>query len=150
MRPWVPVTHWLTKQPSKSHKRRGPTLRPRGASPGPHSGEGLVRSPYPTSVRSPTRASRQSVAAERKGEKKNKAEEAHKTLAASRPKKRASEGASEEAQAPLVQGESQNRPGPRMAPRKKRQEAGHTAKTGGTEKSGGTQKRKREQQNRCV
>ena len=37
-----------------------------------------------------------------------------------------------------------------MAPRRKRQEAGRTAKTGGTEKSGGTQKRTREQQNRCV
>ena len=41
-----------------------------------------------------------------------------------------------------VQGESQKRTGPRMAPRENHQETGRTAKTGETDKSGGTQKRK--------
>ena len=31
VRPRVPVTLWLTNKPSKTQKRRGPTLRARGA-----------------------------------------------------------------------------------------------------------------------
>ena len=90
--------------------------------------------------------SRQSVAAERKGEKKNKAEEAQNTLAASRPKKRASEGAGEQAQAPLVQGESHNRAGPRMAPREKRREAGPHGQNGRNRQKRRETKRKRNRQ----
>ena len=72
--------------------------------------------------------------------KKNKTRKTRKTLAASRPKKGASEGASE--LKPHKFQENQKRAGPRMAPREKRREAGRTAKTGETEKSGGTQKEK--------
>ena len=80
-RPRVPVTLWLTKKPSKSQKRKGPTLHARGASPGPHSGEGRARSPVPASARSrggPSSKTR--VAAKQKGENKNQGQEAKKHL----------------------------------------------------------------------
>ena len=73
------------------------------------------------------------------GKKKNKAREAQKTLAASRPKKKASEGPR---RIPKTRGVQNGTP-------KKRQEAGRTAKTG-KNKRGGTQKQKRKQQNKCV
>ena len=92
------MTLWQTKKmQSPSRKKRGPTLRPRGAPPGPHSGEGLGRPPQPTSARSPIRASRKRVAAKQnsRGKTKTKHKKHGNTLAASRPKKGPRKGASE-------------------------------------------------------
>ena len=115
-----PWPHWQQNMPTKSQKGGVHSPRARGAPLALTRARGWGDPLYPLRCDHLLGFSRQSVAAKRKGEKKNKAssEEAQKTLAASRPKKRASEGASEQAQAPLVQGESQNRAGPRMAPRK--------------------------------
>ena len=116
-----------------SHKAKQKKQSPKGASrapaldrapPGPHSGEGLVRPPSPTSVRLPTRASRTSVATKqnRRGKSKNQTQEARK-----HPCRLASRGLGrgERAQAPQVPGESRKRAGPRMAPREnaKKQDA---------------------------
>ena len=55
-RPRVPVTLWLTNKPSKTQKRRGPTLRARGAPLVLTRARGGRDHPLPTSARSPTRA----------------------------------------------------------------------------------------------
>ena len=84
--------------------------------------------------------SRKSVAAKRKrGKRKTKQEKHTKTLAASRPKKRPQK----------VQGESQKRPGPRMAPRKNAKKRDARPKRAEQTKAAG-HKKKKNQKNRCV
>ena len=78
VRPRVPVTLWLTNKPSKTQKRRGPTLRARGAPLALTRARGGRDHPLPTSARSPTRASIKSVAAKqnRRGERNTRTREA--------------------------------------------------------------------------
>ena len=99
-RPRVPATLWQTKYAVKIPKKGATNSPPpkTGPSPGSHSSEGWVR--LPPGQRDHPRLSRKSVAAKHKGKKKTRQKKHKKTLAASRPKKRASEGASEQAQAP--------------------------------------------------
>ena len=142
-RPRVPVTLWLTNKPSKTQKRRGPTLRARGAPLALTRARGGRDHPLPTSARSPTRASRKGVAAKQnKTGKKNKDKRSTaKPLPPRVPRKGPQKG--------RVPGESQKRAGPRMAPREKRQEAGRTAKKGETTSAAGNKKRKGTRK-RCV
>ena len=106
VRPRVPVTLWLTNKPSKTQKRRGPTLRARRRSPGPHSGAGRVRRPdvMPFSAQRPTRGCPLRLESllgllekvcgrktERNGEKQNKTQEAAKLPCRLASEKKASE-----------------------------------------------------------
>ena len=84
-----------------------------------------------------------------KGKRKTRQKKRKKPLPPRVPRKGASEGASEQAQAPLVQGESQNRPGPRMAPRKNAKKRDARPKRAEQTKAAG-HKKKKEQENRCV
>ena len=135
VRPRVPVTLWLTNKPPKTQKRRGPTLRARGAPLALTRARGGRDHPLPTSARSPTRA--ENVCGrktEQKGKKKHKAREAPKTLAASRPKEKASEGPR---RIPKTRGAQNGTP--RKPPR-----SGTHGQNGRNNKRGGTQKRENE------
>ena len=100
------MTLWLTNKPSKTQKRRGPTLRARRRSPGPHSGAGRVRRPdvMPFSAQRPTRGCPLRLESllgllekvcgrktERNGEKQNKTQEAAKLPCRLASEKKASE-----------------------------------------------------------
>ena len=96
VRPRVPVTFWLTNKPPKTQKRRGPTLRARGAplalTRAAESGQGRARSPV-AHFGEITYSGVKKCSRKTKGEKEKQGQEKHKkTLAASRPKKKASEG----------------------------------------------------------
>ena len=93
VRPRVPVTLWLTNKPSKTQKRRGPTLRARGAPLALTRARGGRDHPLPTSVRSPTRASK-SVAAKqnKRGKRKTRTREAQENPCRLASQKKASEG----------------------------------------------------------
>ena len=129
------MTLWLTNKPSKNPEKEG-TNPPRSRrSPGPHSGQGRARSPV-AHFGEITYSGLKSVAAKQKGKKKNKAREARKTLAASRPKKKASEGPR---RIPKTRGAQKGTP--RKTPRSRT----HGQK-GRNKKRGGTQKEKRNKQ----
>ena len=156
MRPRVPVTLWLTNKPSKTQKRRGPTLRARRRSPGPHSGAGRVRRPdvmpfsaqkaytgLPTSARKPTRASRKSVRPQNRTKrgKTKQDKRSNETPLPPRVREKGLRG---------VPGESQKRPGPRMAPRQNTRKKGRTAKTGEQTECGGDTNKKKTKNTKCV
>ena len=114
-RPWTPCVRGslapqATKDADKIPKKGGGQYAPAQKWAVPW--ESLLRGVGKTTLRvseTTPGLSRKSVAAKRKrGKRKTKQEKHTKTLAASRPKKRPQK----------VQGESQKRPGPRMAPRK--------------------------------
>ena len=144
-RPWTQCVRgslWPSgsqTRPSKTQKRRGPTLRARGAPLTLTRARGWARSPS-CPLRWDHLLGHEKVCGRRtntKGGKRNTRQEKHgKPLPPRVPRKRPQK----------VQGESQKRPGPRMAPREKRQEAGRTAKTGETDRNAaGHKKEKREQ-----
>ena len=130
--PCDPLAH---KQAVKNPEKEG-TNPPRSRrSPGPHSGQGRARSPV-AHFGEITYSGLKGVWPQnkQKGGKEHKDKRSTgKPLPPRVPRKRPQK----------VQGESQKRAGPRMAPREKRQETGRTAKTGKTDKSGGTQTRKK-------
>ena len=140
-RPWTPgVRGSLAPQATKyadKIPRKGASIAPRSRrSPWPSLGRGagettagLVRPP-PVIL--------EKVWPQNKREKKKK-EQRTKTLAASRPKKGPQK----------VQGESQKRPGPRMAPRKNATMRDARPKRAEQRKAAG-HKKKKNQKNRCV
>ena len=130
---WGPCDPNQTLETKQYRTRRGPTLRARGAPLALTRARGGRDHPLPTSARSPTRALKKCSRKTKKGEKETQGKRStRKPLPPRVPRKRPQK----------VQGESQKRTGPRMAPRENHQEAGRTAKTGETDKSGGTQKEK--------
>ena len=136
-RPRVPVTLWLTNKPSKTQKRRGPTLRARGAPLALTRARGGRDHPLPTSARSPTRAEKvcsRKTKQNKRGKRKTRQEKHKKTLAASRPKKKASEGSR---RIPKTRGAQNGTP--RKTPR-----SGTHGQNGRNNKRGGTQKREKE------
>ena len=121
-----------TRQKTKNSTRRGPTLRPRGAPPGPHSGEGRdVERPGPAvgrAIGGPSSKTCEAAKQNRRGETKTKHKKHGNTLAASRPKKgprkgRASSSPISSRRIPKTRGAQNGTP-------KKRQETGRTAKKG--------------------
>ena len=150
-RPRVPVTLWLTKRTNKIPKKEASRAPAQDwAFPWESLLRGVGKTTRRVSETTPGLLDKVWPQNEKGKSKTRQKKHTKKTLAASRPKKRASEGASEQAQAPLVQGESQNHAGPRMAPREKRREAGRTAKMGETDKSGRKQKGKETSKNKCA
>ena len=143
VRPRVPVTLWLTKKPSKTPKRRGPTLRPRGASPRPHSGEGRARSPIPASARSRAGPSSKKCAAakQKRGKGKTRTREAQQNPCrlASQEKGPQKGRASS---SPISSRRIPKTPGAQNGAPKKRQEAGRTAKKGETTSAAGHKNKK--------
>ena len=122
VRPRVPVTLWLSKKPTKAQKRRGPTLRARGAPLALTRARGGRDHPLPTSARSPTRAEKVcSRKTKQKGKKNNKAREAHENPCRLASKKKGLRTSTR--RIPKTHGAQNGTP-------KNRQEAGRTAKTG--------------------
>ena len=136
--PGVPVAQNQTLETKQCRTRRGPTLRPQGAPPSPHSGKGACEITRFSPLRRKTKT---------KGEKQKPRTRNQETPMPPRVQKGASEGASE-----LKPREFQENPktrGGQNGTLKKRQEAGRTAKTGDKPSAAG-QKENRNKQNKCV
>ena len=145
---WIPVTQNQRQETrQKKNTRRGPTLRPRGAPPSPHSGEGRARSPVLALFGEITSSGclEKCVAAKqnRRGKTKTKHKKHGNTLAASRPK-RASEGASE-LKPRKFQENPKNAWGPEWHPEKAPGERTH-GQNGRKTNRGGTKRRKKRPQ----
>ena len=140
--PGVPVTQNQTLETKQCRTRRGPTLRPRGAPPSPHSGKGAGE----ITRFSPLRRDHLLGLLENawpqnktKGEKQKPRTRSQETPMPPRVQKGASVSSR---RIPKTRGAQNGTP-------KKRQEAGRTAKTGDKPSAAG-QKENRNKQNKCV
>ena len=144
-RPWTPCVRGslallATKDADKIPNKGAANMRPpkNGRSPWPSLGRGAGETTAGL-VRPPPVILEKVWPQNKRGKRKTKQEQHTKTLAASRPKKRPQK----------VQGESQKRPGPRMAPRKNAKKRDARPKRAEQTQAAGHKKEKKPE-NKCV